>query len=261
MFRELINTLSVWQLFLINLVVLLSVSVLATYIASHFISKKSVNKEYSRSTDSILNIMGSGYGVFLGFVIITLWNHYLYVQKNVYKEADDISVVVRDLNAIPEKDRRPLENSLKQYLHLLRTDEWSMMRKGQESEQTWNAMRTMLITFQQYTPKTPKEVLFYRQIMTHMDSFLQGRRDRLITIHSILNDELRTALILGAIVIVFLSSLLKAHEGGTMRIVANFCLALVIGFNLTLALSFDYPFSGSIAVSKAPFYEGMLKNF
>ncbi|OCH98001.1 hypothetical protein A8135_01905 [Legionella jamestowniensis] len=261
MFRELINTLSVWQLFLINLVMLLSFSVLATYIASYLISKESVDTEYSRSTDSILSIMGSGYGVFLGFVIITLWNHYLYVQKNVYKEADDLSVVVRNLNVFPEKERLPMENSLKQYVHLIRTDEWKMMREGKESDKAWSAMHAMLLAFQNYTPKTAKEALFYRQNMNHLDSFLKERRDRLISIHSILNNELRTALILGAIVIVFLSSLLKAHEGGTMRMLANFCLALVIGFNLTLAFSFDYPLSGSISVSNEPFFEGVLKNF
>ncbi|CEK11845.1 bestrophin-like domain [Legionella hackeliae] len=261
MFRDIINVLSVWQLFLIILVLLLSFSALATYIAYYLIPKESVDNEYSRSTDSILNIMGSGYGVFLGFVIITLWNHYLYVQKNVYQEADDISVVVRYLAVIPPKDRAPMENSLKEYLHAIQTDEWQQMRLGKESDKTWKAVYAMLKTFQNYTPQTAKQGLYYRQILNHMDSFLKERRDRLITVHSILNNELRTALILGAIVIVFLSSLLKAHEGGAIRILANICLALVIGFNLTLALSFDYPFSGDISVSSAPFYQGVLKNF
>ncbi|KTC86552.1 DUF4239 domain-containing protein [Legionella brunensis] len=261
MFREVINTLSVWGIFLINLVLLLSFSFFASYIASLLIPKKAVDQEYSRSTDSILNVMGSGYGVFLGFVIITLWNHYLSIQKIVYQEADSLSVIIRNIAVFPEKDRLPLQNTLQHYVKMVRTDEWQTMRQGKESEPAWEALQNMTTAFQNYTPTTPKQALYYRQAIGTLGTLLANRRDRLIALHSILSNELRTALILGAVVIIFLSSLLKARAGGTMRILANICLAIVVSFNLTLALSFDYPFSGSISVSNAPFYEGVLSKF
>ncbi|WP_162263205.1 DUF4239 domain-containing protein [Legionella nautarum] len=233
------------------------ISLTAFYIGRFFICPEKKDKEYSKSTDNVLSILGSGYGVFLGFVIITLWNHYLNVQKIVYHEADALSVVVRDLEVLPPSATVPLKSSLVNYLHSVRNDEWEKMKKGERSEKTWNNAYKLYRSFQEYTPHSTKENLYYRQIMNYLDGLLKDRRDRLIASKSILNDELRVALILGAVMIIFLSSLLKANEG-SIRIFANFCLATVIGFNLTLALSFDFPFSGSISVNNAPFYQGVL---
>ncbi|WED43288.1 DUF4239 domain-containing protein [Legionella cardiaca] len=259
MFRELINTFSVLQIFLLILVLLTAFSALASYLASILIPKETVNSEYSRSTDNILSIMGSGYGVFLGFVIIALWNQYLAVQRIVYQEADALSIIVRNIEVFPEEDRSILKNAVYRYLEAIRVDEWQTMRQGKESEKAWAATYNLYKTFQTYDPKTQKQALFYRQIINNIDATLKDRRNRLISMKSILTDEMRTALILGAMVIIFLSSLLKAREGA-LRIFATFCLATVISFNLTLALSFDYPFSGSISVSNAAFYEGVLAN-
>ena len=256
-FRELINYFSIWELFFINLVILMGISLAAFYLGRFVMPALKKDEEYSKSTDSVLGILGSGYGVFLGFVIITLWNHYLNVKKIVYREADALSVIVRDLEVFPSRDIQPLKNSLVEYLHVTRTDEWQQMKEGKNSEQTWNAVYKMYRSFQDYMPQNAKENIYYRQVITSLDSLLKDRRDRLIAAQSILNDELRTALILGAVIIIFLSSFLKANEG-SIRIFANFCLAVVIGFNLTLALTFDYPFSGSISVSNASFYQGVL---
>ncbi|KTD22146.1 Uncharacterised protein [Legionella lansingensis] len=257
MFRGLINLLPIWQIFLINLSILICISLLASYLGSILIPQETIDREYSRSTDSVLNIMGSGYGVFLGFVIIALWNHYLAVQKIIYEETDAISVIVRHLDVFPPKEASLLRKNIQAYVVAVRGDEWEKMREGKESEKAWTALQDLLLSFQDYTPQTPKEELFYRQSLSFLDKVLKQRRDRLMAAKSIINDELRTALILGAIVIIFLASLLKAKEGG-MRIFANVCLAIVIGFNLTLAISFDFPFSGSISVGNSPFYEGVL---
>nr|HAT8715219.1 DUF4239 domain-containing protein [Legionella jordanis] len=256
-FRYLINSFSVWQLFLINFSILALISLLATYLGSLLISPYKIDHEFTRSTDSVLNILGSGYGIFLGFVIITLWNHYLNVQKIVYEEADAASALVRELEVFPAQDAQPLRQSIRDYLQAVRKNEWLTMRLGQESSQTWATTGKLYTTLQNFTPHNSKEEFYYRQLISHLDSMLKARRDRLIAAKSILNNELRTALILGAIVIVFLSSLLKSREG-SLRIFSNLCLAMVLGFNLTLALNFNFPFSGAISVSDKPLYQGML---
>ena len=130
------------------------------------------------------------------------------------------------------------------------------MKHGEESNKTWNAFQNLYLTFQEYTAKTAKEKFFYGQIMNNMDAALKKHRDRMLAVNSIINNEIRIALILGAVVIIILASILRTH--GPVRIFANICLAIVMGFNLTLALSFDYPFSGSISISNHPFYEGAL---
>lgn len=71
------------------------------------------------------------------------------------------------------------------------------MRLGQESSQTWATTGKLYTTLQNFTPHNSKEEFYYRQLISHLDSMLKARRDRLIAAKSILNNELRTALILG----------------------------------------------------------------
>ncbi|MCL9685706.1 DUF4239 domain-containing protein [Legionella maioricensis] len=258
MFRELINLLSVGEIFILSTILLISLSLVVSYIGSIFIKSESVSPEYTRDTDSILGVMGSGYGIFLGFVIITLWGHYMEVQKDVYEEAGAISSIVHNIKVFPQADAFFLRKNIAAYLQAIRDDEWQKMKQGKESNKAWDAFQKLYITFQQYTAKTAKETFFYGQIMNNMDTALKKRRDRLLAVKSIINNEIRIALILGAIVIIVLASFLKTK--GPARIFANICLTIVIGFNLTLALCFDYPFSGSISISNYPFYEGVLAN-
>jgi hypothetical protein len=255
--RGIINALPVWEIFLIVFIAFMLITLLAVYLGNVLIPQEKVDESYSRTTDSVLNILGSGYGVFLGFVIITLWNHYLNVQKIVYEEADSISVMVRNLAVFPPEKAAPLKAGISQYLEAVRNDEWELMRLGEESPKAWAAVQNLFVVLQNFTASTRKEDLFYRTILSEMVSVLKERRNRLLAARTIINAELRAALILGAVIIIFLSSLLKAREG-TMRIFANVCLAAVIAFNLTLALSFDFPFSGSVSVSNSPYYQGAL---
>jgi hypothetical protein len=45
------------------------------------------------------------------------------------------------------------------------------------------------------------------------------------------------------------------------RNIAVLAIAGLVGFNLGLALTFDYPFSGDISISNKNYYEGILSQF
>lgn len=259
MFRTLINSLNIWETFILNFIILFLFSLLGSYIAHHFF--RETVREHSKSMNNILNIMGAGYGVFLGFSIIALWNYYLHVSNIIYHEADALSVIARNLTVFPEKDRAAFDEVLRQYVLSVRNDEWKSMTNGHESQLAWDNFNTLLNRFQQFSPSSSlKEQFFYNQEISHLDEALKYRRNRLLAINSIMRDELRFALVLGGVVILFLAGLLRANGSG-MHVLANSCLALIISFNLTLALHFDYPFSGGVSVSNTAFYQGILAKY
>lgn len=259
MIRVLINTFNIWETFILFFILLFLSAILGSYIANHLL--RADIKEHSRSMNNILSIMGSGYSVFLGFAIIALWNYYLNVGNIVYQEADELSLISRNLNVFPEKDRVVLDEALRQYVLSVRKNEWESMRMGKESQLAWDNLHKFFSAFQQFSPSSsPKQQFFYNQAIRHLDEVLKYRRNRLLAIHSILRQELRLALVLGAVVILFLAGLLKA-DGSGLHLLANSCLAIIISFNLTIALHFDYPFSGGVSVSNAAFYHGALARY
>ncbi len=262
MFRWIINYLPVWLLFIINFSIYIILVLFGTYLSRVILSSKKIDTDYSRTTDSILGILGGAYGFFLGFVIVTLWNTFTTAQKIVYQEADAVGILGRSLTTFPASWQMTMDNDIDNYIRTVRVNEWEAMRNGKSSPLAWNAINQLYFHLHQYTPASPKETLYYLQVVNNLNDLLKKRRDRLFYRNSILDNSLRTALILGAAVIAFMTGLLKGQgQQGAMRFLTISTFGLVIVFNLTLALNFDYPFSGKIAVSNAPFYQGVLQAF
>jgi hypothetical protein len=97
-------------------------------------------------------------------------------------------------------------------------------------------------------------------LINTLNELLKARRERLNGLKSIIPLPLRTALIIGSIFLVITLGGIRG-ERTFYYLIPILLFALVLGFNLALALSFDYPFSGPISVPNRLFYSGALSLF
>ncbi|STX28292.1 Uncharacterised protein [Legionella beliardensis] len=259
MVRELINTLSFWQLALLYILILTVLTYLAAFISTRLITFP-IDKDHRALSNSLISILSAGFSVLLAFIIINTWNYLLKTQDEVAKEADALAAMMRDIHVFPAPVKTKIMNGIYNYTIIARTQEWAMLTQGKESSAAWAALHHLITILQSFEPRTTLERIYYTQAVRNLETVLETRRNRLARLHSIIPDKLNSALIIGSIFLVVILGLIRG-ETNFLHITPLLFFSIVLGFNLAIALSFDYPYSGDIAVSNHFFYQGMLGTF
>ncbi|WP_419420553.1 hypothetical protein ACNVED_04420 [Legionella sp. D16C41] len=259
MVRELINELHFWELVLLCISTLTILTYLSAVISTRLITFP-VDKEHRSLSNSLIGILSAGFSVLLAFIIINSWNYLLKTQDDLAKEADALAAIVRDVNVFPEPVKEKLMTELRNYIHLARVHEWETLKQGIDNRQAWETIYNLFVTLQSFDPHTNLERIYYAQIVRNLETVSETRRNRLARLESIIPDKLNSALIIGSIILVVILGLMRG-EKNFLNIAPVLFFSIVLGFNLAIALSFNYPYSGDISVSNKFFYEGILSNF
>lgn len=122
------------------------------------------------------------------------------------------------------------------------------------------AINELYKVLQSFVPTTTQDGIYYSQALLNLNNVLKIRRDRINQLNSAIPSRLSTALIFGAIILALTLGLIRGRPKFIDQMpIAIF--AVVLGFNLAIALSFDFPFSGDISVKNRFFYYGILNSF
>ncbi|WP_131782455.1 DUF4239 domain-containing protein [Legionella gresilensis] len=259
MARELIEALPFWWLVILCISILTIVAYLSVIISTQLITFP-IDKDHRSLTNTLIRILGTGFSVLLAFIIINTWNYLLKTQDDIATEADALATMVRNINVFPAPAKDKIMAGIRDYTILVRTQEWALMKEGEESPDAWNALNNLFLILQSFDPQTNLEKIYYSQCIKNLDTILAARRDRLSRLTSIIPEKLSSSLIIGSIFLVVILGLVRG-ESGFLNTTPILFFAVVFGFNVAIALSFDYPYSGDISVSNRLFYEGMLSSF
>ncbi len=258
MIRQLINILPFWSLILLSMLAFTILGYFVAWISTFFYSQP-INKDHRHLSNILIGILSGGFSILLAFTIITTWNYQLQARLTTSREADNISVLIHDVAAFPQEIRDKLMEIIRQYTVAVRIDEWKAMKNGKESTKAWNALNDLYASIIAYQPKSDHEKVFYQQLVNGINELLKSRRERLNGIYSIIPESLRESLIFGSIILVIILGIVRGEV--TLFFLSPFLFfSIFLGFNLALALSFDYPFSGDIAVTNNQYYSGVLGN-
>ncbi|MFE7513311.1 bestrophin-like domain [Streptomyces sp. NPDC057540] len=217
--------------------------------------------EHNDMVGVTLGMFGAIYGIILAFVIVTLWTQLDSTQTIVASEATDTALIARDAAAFPPAVRADLDTALSGYVHAVVEDQWPRMRAGQPSYGATEAhLRSAFEVLQAYDPKSPREEVFYREAVTHLNDVAAQRRARLNMAEQELPPLLQALAFGGALVLVPLTFLYGMRK---LRIQLLFVasVAALIGFSLLLVFVLDRPFAGELSVSPAPYQEGALAQY
>jgi len=256
MTREIINAVPFWWLIILTMLALSLIGYLSARISAHLFSEPA-NYDQRRLANTLIGILSGGFSILLAFVIINTWNYLLSARLVTSQEDDNISLLLHDIAAFPQKEQDKLRAAIREYTVAVRVDEWKAMREGQESPKAWDAIENLYNQIQAYQPQTSQEKIYYTQLIINLNNLLQARRERLNNSASVIPEHLRMSLIIGSVMLIIVLGIIRG-ESKIFYIMPMMFFSAALGFNLGLALSFDFPFSGDIAVSNEPFYKGVL---
>lgn len=207
-----------------------------------------------------ISVTSTSYGFLLGFIIVViviLWQTYNQARIAANSEANHLISMIRDSASFPDDVHNNIVSTVREYAQNVRVDEWQAMRWGHSSPKVDDSVTKLFQILQAYSPQTANQSTYYHELINNFNVVLENRRLRLNDISSMLPDSLRIAIIVGAFVIIFFLVILET-ENKTVHLITLILISIIIGLNMGIAFSLDYPFSGEMAVSNAAFFQGPL---
>jgi hypothetical protein len=202
--------------------------------------------------DPILGALGAVYSVLLAFVVVTVWQGFDKSNSNVQQEANYLADVYQDAEAFPPDFRQKVGILLREYRQAVISEEWKTMARGQMSPEVERITKQIWSLYTSYQPKNSTEQSFFDESVRKLNSFREMRRQRLMDSSTGIHPLLWFVLAIGALATISFTFLfgtenLKAH------IIMVVLLSLTISLILFTILELDFPFTGAISISPAPF--------
>ncbi|MEV5606851.1 hypothetical protein [Streptomyces sp. NPDC052225] len=217
--------------------------------------------EYNEMIGVVLGMYAAIYGIILAFVVVAEWESLNAAQTNVATEATQTAEVLRDADAFPPGQRAKVRDAMGDYVRAVVDEQWPLMRSGTPDPSLTNPQVTALYgVFQDYEPRTEAEKTYYSQSVATLADIASARRARLSDAQQQLPLLLAVLVYGGALVMLPLTCLygIRSARAHLMFVAA---VAALIGVSVLLCLTLDRPYSGDLAVSPAPFKEGVLAQY
>ncbi|MFE6159254.1 DUF4239 domain-containing protein [Streptomyces sp. NPDC056486] len=219
------------------------------------------NGTHNEMIGVVLGMYAAIYGIILAFVVVAEWEGLNEAETNVALEASQTAEVLRDAPAFPTGQERRVTNAVGAYVRVVVNEQWPLMSNGQPDPNVTNREVVALYqVFQEYEPQTEAEKTYYAQSVSTLGEIAGARRTRLSDAQQSL-PSLLNILVYGGALIMLPLTLLYGINSLRANLMFVMSVAALIGVSLLLCLTLDHPFAGDLAVSPAPFKEGVLAQF
>lgn len=259
MLLQLIDLIPFWWMQCLSMGLLALITLGGTCISPYLFSMPD-DSEHTERANSLIAILSGGFSVLLAFIIFNNWNVLLKAQDSAAQEANSLAIMMRNIAVFPADPKMRISLAIRNYTVAVRVDEWETMQKGRESTKAAQAISELYSTLQSYAPTSTMEQIYYSQALLSLNTVLKMRRDRLNLVSSVMPEQLSSALIISSLVLALALGLIRGRSRVLDKIPVT-VFAIVLGFNLAIALNFDFPFSGDISVKNSFFYHGVLNSF
>jgi Na+/melibiose symporter-like transporter len=195
---------------------------------------------------------GVVYAIIVGFMVITLWENYVAAGDSVQNETVSLSDLVQFSGAFGPAAQKEIRQLVVQYGKSVTTTEWQAMAKGDASPEAQKDFDQLITAVQSLRVHDPAQQEVLGAMLTQVDEAGRERQQRLELSGPQIPAPMWLAVILTSVVtLVF--CLLFDVKSAWLRYFMMAAVAAVISATLVLALLLEYPFSGTIEVSPAPF--------
>jgi hypothetical protein len=161
--------------------------------------------------------------------------------------------VLRSAQGLPPSLARTVRSETLAYAVEVRTNEWKQMKHGRASVGAWEDIDRIYGTLEKarsvsVSAKDP----FYADTVSQLNNLVAARRTRLDDANLSLPPLFQALLLIGAVLAISTTFYFKPF-GEPLQVVMIGAASALVGIALLVAVQLDYPYSGSIAVSSAPF--------
>ncbi|MGZ6972588.1 MAG: bestrophin-like domain [Acidimicrobiia bacterium] len=176
-------------------------------------------------------------------------------DRVVDAQATALTAIRENSKVLGPRDAAPINAALDRYaLAVLHHDFPTMQEDGRSSPVATVTLQKLFAAVRAVTPEGTAQIAFYNQTVQKLDDIVDARQSAEEASDGSLPTPLYVLLALGGVVVVALACVLDSkHRRSHVIIVCS--IAVVIAFMLAIVVSFDHPFTGSIAVSDRPIRE------
>jgi hypothetical protein len=201
-------------------------------------------------------VVGVFYGVLLAFVVVSVWEQYQGTETAVRNEAKAIVDLYHVTAALPFEASTEIRPRLFTYTDHVRKYEWRTMSRGRPSEDAAKDLADLSSAIFQLEPQGNRQLMLYQAALRLLGVITDNRNERLDSADGSMSGLLWFVLIVGAGVTLGYPAFFGASnlEAQTLMTAA---LAALVALSLLLAVTFDYPFTGSIRISPQPFDQAL----
>lgn len=247
--RWLLNNLSTWELALLVVGGAVCIGLGGFTLMRRFVPSLADHAD-SRSLSSAFSISSGLFSFVLAFTIGQLYTNFTRANADAKQEATVVAQVLRTSAGLPKPLAQKVRLETLSYAREVRTHEWHLMQNGGSSVAAWHDVDHLYKTLQASSSASSNP--FYGQTLARLNDLVTSRRVRLDDANLSLPVVFQVLLLLGAVLAISTTFYFKPFGEGVQVAMIGAASAL-IGTAMLVALILDFPYSGSIAVSSAPF--------
>jgi hypothetical protein len=247
--RWLLNNVPTWGLVVLIIGGAIVIGVGGFLLMRRFVPSLGRNAD-SRSLSSAFGMSSGLFSFVLAFTIGQLYANFTRANADAKQEASVLAQVLRSSEGLPGIGVTIRQESL-DYAREVRTNEWQLMKDGHASVRAWQDIDRIYATLEAGRVKYGSNP-FYSQTLARMNDLVVARRTRLDDANLSLPPLFAVMLVFGAALALSTTYYFKPFGEG-IQIAMIGAASVLVGTAMFVALGLDYPYSGSIAVSSAPF--------
>ena len=256
--RWLVNTLPLWLLGLTLVGGLGAIAMTAAALVRRRVPAVA-DGDYAETAKTMLTHLLAVYSLVLAFVVVNENQSYTQARVDVQTEALNVEDFYRTTRGLSDAAAQELLSPTRDYVRTVVLEEWGRLADGKGSPRAAANLNRMYDIMRNYDPEGARAGSLYSASLDYLHTAHDARHRRLNRAANGLPPVLAVFLMVGAVAILGVSCLLGGH--GRSQLLVPLSLGCLLGFTLMLALSLEYPFSGTSGIPSTHFREGQLSDF
>jgi hypothetical protein len=250
-----LNTIPVWPLIVGLLAVceLYSVGLMLLARRRLGFDRLKLNNEVAGFKFSVIGVL---YAVLLAFVVIAVWENYNATGTAIRNEAKAVGDMAQLSYALPESQGEEMRRLLDAYVKEVQQSEWGTMAQGLPSKAAADALAHLTQATINMQVAQMRDLAVFQQALHLLAVIEDNRNERLESADGSVPMILWLVLIAGAVITLGYPAFF-----GTMNVLAQTLMtatpAALVALILVPAILLDFPFTGEVVLSSAPFDEAL----
>jgi hypothetical protein len=209
-------------------------------------------EEWDRVLGYAIASFGLFYGILLALVAVSVYQNFTMVHQDVLNETSLLASLYRDVSGFPHDQAVPMQDDLRQYVHLVITKDWPLQRMDIPPNDGTAAIASFQAHLLGLEPRSQGDQALLGQTIQEFNDFIAARRDRIADTQVALPTLLWGVLWTGAVINAVMLGLIQVKRL-TIHIVMAGLIALYVGLLIYEVASMDHPYSGTIAIEPTDF--------
>jgi hypothetical protein len=210
--------------------------------------------EHTEFGDIFSSAIGVVFALILAFVAVAVWQNYDRVDEDIFREANSLHNIYRNMEEYPEPVRTEAKILIRRYVQVVIKDEWPKLaqaRQDDNAHQLLNRIKALILTF---NPRNNGELVLHQETVRQLSEYSGLRHNRIIGGRHNLTPPIWLTLIGGTVLyLLFLCFLDIPDERHHAVMIAS--LAAFLGLVYFLLITYNYPFTPPGAISADSFKE------